>query len=244
MEENDQTLDDADAEHGVEDEIALTGDDAIAQWRKVRLLFIVAFLTSIGGPAAAYQFWDRFIEQPIWMGFGITALFLAVLVWKHGLMAFAYNKAGDSAVFVGKRPPVPREIATPALLIAAVLLFLASTSTGVGRKLSSIFSSIKVLYEAGKNVVGLLGSVAAIILMLIFAAIGLTVVSIGIFYLVRFVVRGFRPDPEVGSGLPAFVVGVVALAVLVFFAYVIVRYHDQTLDMAFEPFRTIWGWFH
>jgi hypothetical protein len=84
----------------------------------------------------------------------------------------------------------------------------------------------------------------AIIFMVIFAAVGLGLAAAGIFYLVRFVVRGFRPDPEEGSGLGQLFAGIGSLGMMALVTYSVVRYHDQMLAMVFEPFRTIWGWFH
>lgn len=69
--------------------------------------------------------------------------------------------------FVGRPPPVPRELAVPLLIVAGILLILAGTSTGIGRALASTFGVIQTLYNAGENAIGFIAIPFAIIIFLI-----------------------------------------------------------------------------
>jgi hypothetical protein len=66
----------------------------------------------------------------------------------------------------------------------------------------------------------------------------------GMAFFIKFVVRGFRPDPEEGTGLGPLVGGLAALGMLTLMTYSVVRYHNMMLDEALKPFQTIWGWFN
>jgi hypothetical protein len=223
-------------------EFEVTGDEATARWRQVRLQFYLGFAIILIGVLAGVL-WHRSLEQMTWIGLGLGAGSLALLVWKHNLIGFSYNKSGDEVTFTARRPPVPREVAAPALLIAAILLLLAGTSTGFGRLLASFFGVLKTLYDAGGSVVGLIISPIVLVIMLVFAAIGLAFVSMGVFYFFRFVVRGFQPDPEEGAGLARLFMGIAIVAVMALVVYSIVHYSDYYADEIFGPLRTVWGWF-
>ena len=238
------------AEDDDQDEFEVTGYEATARWRQVRLTFYTGLTVTGVGLLASWRLWHRSPEQLTWIGFSLGAGSLALLVWKHDLIGFSYNKSGGGEpeeTFRAKRLPVRREVAAPMLLIAAVLLFLAGTSTGFGRRLASILGVLQTLYDAGESA----GAVALapltiplfIIILLIMAAFGVGSVGTGAFLLFRFVIRGFKPSPGEDSGLPEFSIGIVLLGVVAVVVYSLVHYRDFYLDTLLEPLRTVWGWF-
>jgi hypothetical protein len=142
------------AEDDEQGEFEVTGDEATARWRAVRLQFYGGFAAAGAGLLASWLWWHRSLDQLAWIGLGLGAASLAVLIWKHDLIGFSYTKTGGpepKVTFAGKRPPVPRELATPALLLAAAALLLAGTSTGIGRRLASVFGVVETLYDAGRS---------------------------------------------------------------------------------------------
>jgi hypothetical protein len=230
------------AEDDDQGQFEVTGDEATARWREVRLQFYLGFAIILIGLLAGVL-WHRSLEQMTWIGFGLGAGSLALLVWKHDLIGFSYNKSGDEVSFTARRLPVRREVAAPALLIAAVLLLLAGTSTGFGRLLASFFGVLKTLYDAGGSVVGLIISPVVLVIMLVFAATGLWFVGRGVFYVLRFIVRGFQPDPVEGLGLDSLLFGIIIVAVMALVGYSVVHYSDYYTDEILGPLRTVWGWF-
>jgi hypothetical protein len=245
MDANDVTSPSVD--DGDQKEFELTGDQATAQWRQMRRQFSVGAIVSTALVVAAWLLWHRSASQMTWVGLGLGAANMAMLIWRHDLIGFSYTSTGgdaSQASFVGRRSPVPRELASPALLLAAALLFLAATSTGFGRWLASVFGVLQTLHDAGESVGGLIATPLAIIFMLVFAVVGVGIVGSGLFSLARFVLRGFRSDPDNGSGLGLLAAGLFFLAVVAFMAYSIIWQRDQMFDVLLEPFRTIWGWFH
>jgi hypothetical protein len=238
------------AEDEDQDEFEVTGREARARWRQVRLQFYLGFAVIFIGLLAAWRLWHRSPEQLTWIAFSLGAGTLALRVWRHDLIGFSYSKAsGDEPeeTFTAKRPPVRREIAAPVLLIAAGLLFLAGTSTGFGRRLASIFEGLKTLSDARESAWSIafapLTVPLFIIILLIMAAFGVALVGIGIAQLFRFAIPGFKRRPGEESGLAEFASGIVLLGILALMAYSVLHNSDYYLDAVLGPLRTVWGWF-
>jgi hypothetical protein len=141
-------------EDGDQDEFELTGEAATAQWRRVRVDFYGAFILAGAVVVLSLFLWHRTLDQLTWIGLGASAVIIGVLIWRHDLVSYSYPGTDSREVtFTGKRPPVPRELATPVLLLAGILLILAGTSTGPGRVLATVFGVIKTLYEAGQTAI-------------------------------------------------------------------------------------------
>ena len=245
-----------------EDEFKLTGDEATARWRQVRGLFYVELSAAIAVLLASWLLWHRTPAQLGRIGLGLSLVNLAALIWKHNLLAFSYYRSSDSGgtevTFVGKPPPVPRKLAIPVLIAAGGLLVLAGTSTGLGYRLASAFDVVKALDEARQSTEGIIGIPLAIIIILIMIGAGLMLVGEavamagrGVYFLIKFAVRRFRPDPEEGTGAGNLLEGVATLVFSCFFLtipgyiiYYVIRFHDTVFDESSAPFRTIWGWFN
>jgi hypothetical protein len=250
-----------DDDQGELDEV--TGASAKARWRDVRLLFFAGLVIYSAVLLISWLLWHRTPSQLTWIGCGLVAFDIAVLVWKHGLVGFSYSQEGSESVFESKRSPVPRELATPVLVLAGILFFLAGTSTHPGRWLASIFSWLQTIFgglqtlsDAGQNVIALLELPLAIplliVVLLVFTGVGLAAIAFGIYQfllvIVRgflFIVRGFRVDPEwewEGVGLGHLFVGVLSLTMVVSVVYQAIFQHDMILNEFLEPFRTIRSW--
>jgi len=235
----------SDAEDGDQDEFKLTGEAATAQWRRVRFDLYATFVAAGVLVVLSLFLWHRTPDQLTWIGFGATALCLAVLIWRHNLVRWSYpGTDGPEPTFTAKRPPVPRALAAPVLLVAGILLVLAGTSTGPGRVLATIFGVIKTLYDAGLNVVKLVWTPIGIGVIVFLAAIPLYVIGWGVYFLIGFVFRGFRRDPDGGTGIKILSGGLALLALEAFIAYDIARHRDLMMNEWLAPFRTIVGWFN
>jgi hypothetical protein len=188
--------------------------------------------------------WHRTVDQLGWIGLGVSALSMAVLIWTDNLVGYSYpGTEGPEVTFTGKRPFVPRELVSPVLLVAGILLVLAGTSTGPGRVLATVFGVVRTLYEAGKSALGLLLLPLAIAIIVVLVGVPLLFVGGGLYFLITFVFRGFRPDPENGTGIRFLAIGLVVLAFESFITYEVVQNRDLMMNEIFDPFRTIIGWF-
>jgi hypothetical protein len=227
-----------------QEEFKLTGEAATAQWRRVRRHFYAAFVVAGALLLVSLFLWHRTVDQLGWIGLGLSALSMAVLIWTDNLVGYSYpGTEGPEATFTGKRPLAPRELASPVLFVAGILLVLAGSSTGPGRALATVFSVIRTLYEAGKSALGLLLIPLAIVIIAVLVGVPLLFVGWGIYFLIMFVLRGFRPDPENGTGVKFLAIGLVVLAFESFITYEVVQNRDLMMNEIFDPFRTIIGWF-
>jgi hypothetical protein len=225
-----------------EGEFKLSGEAARAQWRRVRFDFWATFVVYGVALLLSWLVWHRTLAQLGWIALGLGALAIAMLLWRHNLMGYSYStESGSEPTFIGKRPWVPRELAIPVLLVAAILLILAGTSTGFGRALASIFGVIKTLYDAGVNVWSAIWTPVEIVIILIIVGVVLYMTGAGVYLVLRFVFRG-RRDPDEGTGIGLLIGGVVMLTFLTFMAWSIVRNRELMMSEFLKPFRTILEW--
>jgi hypothetical protein len=129
------------------------------------------------------------------------------------------------------------------LLVAGILLILAGTSTGPGRVLATIFDVIKTLYEAGQAAIGIIWIPVGIVIIAVMVGVPLFFVGGGVYFFVGFVFRGFRREPEEGTGLKYLTMGLVLLAFEAYMAYMVIQNRELMMNEWLAPFRTIVGWF-
>jgi hypothetical protein len=230
------------------DEFTLVGDAARAQLRRVRFQFYGTAVVAIIALVLSFFVWHRTLGQLFWIGLAVVALGLAGRIWRQNLMAYTYSEtSGKEPTFTGKRPWVPRRLAVPILLVVGILLILAGTSTGPGRVLARtfvlVFGVLQTLYEAGKNVWGLIWAPVVIGVILLVVAASICMTGLGLFSLILFVFRGFRRDPVEGTGFGFLIFGLALLAVEAFVAWAFARNPELMMNEFFAPFRTIVGWF-
>jgi hypothetical protein len=221
-----------------------TGYEATENWREIRQLVIGGMVVAGGVLLAAWRLWDRTPAQLGWISLALVAFLLAALAWRHEMIGFSYQaNVGSEPTFSATPLPVPRWVAAPALVLGGALLVLAGTSTGAGEVLASILDVAQTLHSAGENALGILTIPLGIIIMLIFAIVGVGALGAGVFAFVRFVSRGLRRSPDgEDSGLFLVFVGVVALGMPTLIVYVLITQQDLTVDLMLEPFRKIAEW--
>jgi hypothetical protein len=89
---------------------------------------LAATVLLIGGEVALHQTADHVVAAV----FGVSSLSIAWLVWRYGIIGYAYTS--DSDPEDPKKPtatvvdcPLPREWVTPVLLLVALVLLLAAS---------------------------------------------------------------------------------------------------------------------
>jgi hypothetical protein len=211
-----------------------TGDEAEAAWRRVRGLFLV-YLPVYGAVLlTSWLLWHRTASQLGWIAFAVGAFTLAALKWRHNLLVFRYSTEDDEPTFVGVSTSIPPIIAVPVLVVAGIILFIAGTSTSLGRALASIFAKIETVHSAA-------GSLVAIVFVILGVGCIIAVLVIlarGAYQLSKFVIRGFRPDPsddwdDLGL-IPWLLIFAGMISVGLWF----------NRGQLMEPFHTIWSWFN
>jgi hypothetical protein len=177
----------------------------------------------------------------------LGAVALAMVIACHGYVGFNYEttrvEGTKEPTFTATRPFVPAGCAVPVLLAAAVLLFLAGTTTGVGRWLSSAFNVEETVRDAGANAVGVVVLPLFALALLMIAGFGVGATLAGLYFLVAYVARGFKPDEDVGTGLFPLLMGVVALGFLTLITGGLWVSRAHIIEDMLHPFRVIAGWF-
>jgi hypothetical protein len=231
-----------------QDDFEVTGAEAEARWRQVRGPFYVASAILVAVFLVSWLLWHRTWVQLGWICLGVGAFVMAAFIWRHNLVAFSYvvsSGAGERKTsFVGKPPPVPRELAAPVLVLAGIVLFVAGTGTGIGRWLSSTLEAGKTVYDAGSGLAGLVLTPIAAIVVLVIVGFGFGLLGSGTITFSKVVVAVVRRRDAGGStGLTELAMGTTILGVLTLMVFLIVLNWDTVVDEAFGPYRTIWGWF-
>jgi hypothetical protein len=211
-----------------------TGDEARAAWRQVRGLSLGALAVYGAVLLMAWLLWHRTVSQLGWLAFALAAFTVAALKWRHDLVGFSYSTEGDEPTFVGVATSIPRIIAVPALVAAGIALFIAGTSTGLGRALASIFDKIQTVYSAGGNALG----IVAVIIVIACVIVALVILARAVYQLSKFVIRGFRPDPSYEWH------ELIAVPVLLLIAGGISWALWSNRGDLLAPFHTIWSWFN
>jgi hypothetical protein len=230
-----------------QDEFEVAGAAAKAHWREVRPLFAAAAVITCVVLLLSWLLWHRTLVQLGWIGLSCSSFTLAAMVWRYNLLGFSYDKSsgpgGGRSSFTGKRPPVPRELAAPALVLGGIVLFVAGTETGVGRWLSSALEKAKTLHDAGAGVVGFIVLPIGVLVLLVVVGAGIALLGSGIFRFAKFVVSKLRGKVTEDAGLGELGMGALMLTGLASAIYMIVINWTLVVGEALKPYKTIWGWF-
>ena len=132
--------------------VVLKGEAAKAANRKTMPWFL-AYLALVAVSLGGGSLWPLSEAQTTYLVIGNSLLWLAALVWRRGIIAMWYERTfdGDTGyteiTYTEWRSPVPRTIATPTLLVAAFILDLAATPTGIGSAPAPLASAAMVIEQ-------------------------------------------------------------------------------------------------
>ncbi len=147
----------------------LTGQGARTAVRPYGRWLLITVLASVLAGVIGWLVWHRSIDQLIYLACGVFLLGYASLVWRYGVIAFAYSRQGEEATFQKVASPLPRWIVAPVVAVVALVLILTATSTGVGSILTSVVGVGLTVVHFGKvavplliDVVLLVGAIAAL----------------------------------------------------------------------------------
>jgi hypothetical protein len=193
--------------------------------RQVSVFVLLLTLVLIGGAA-----WHRTEDQLAFLTVGTACLIMAWVVWRYRIVGYSSGvgvdpETGEKRATTVTRSPLPREVLTPLLLLAALVFLLGATVSEVESLLSGpahVAVWVKDLYEIAAD-------------LLIWAVvIGGAVVA-----LVVGVVRRDREQLALGGCLGALVVFAVAVN---FFFYLIDEDAWRDIWNAYlAPLRIVFG---
>lgn len=191
--------------------------------------------------------WHRTADQLEFLGAALGAISIAVSIWRHDVVWVKYRRAKDpsghevAGIVIVFHSPVPKEIAAPVLILAAVPFVLAATSTGIGTAFASILGAPLTVLDAKDLALGILPGIGIVAVMLVVLAVIIWTTGRAAYNLGTLAAR--RPRPRPGPDAALFFGGLAVLGVVMLAVYLIFRYHHVVFGAAVAPFRAIWGWF-
>lgn len=194
--------------------------------RQILVFMLVFALVLIGGAA-----WHRTEDQLAFLGVGTGCLIMAWVVWRYRIIGYSSGEGvdpetGEKRLTTVTRSPLPREVLSPLLLVAALVFLMGATVSEVESLLSGpahVAVWGKDLYEIAKDLL--------IWVVVIGGAVGALVCG---------VVRRDREQLALGGCLGALVMFAVAVN---FFVYLIDEDAWRDIWNAYlAPLRTVFGW--